>query len=65
MLTANMMHVAPAIIYIPNLLAPPPIPEPPIPPTGPDGDPVTRISGNKIELTFTQPSNINGPLRYV
>jgi len=47
---------------------PPPInPDDPSPviPTTPPGDPITRITGNKIELMFAQPSNVNGPLRYV
>ena len=34
-------------------------------PTDPGGKPITKIEGNEILLTFPQPSDIYGPVRYV
>lgn len=34
-------------------------------PTDSSGNSVTKIEGDKISLAFPQPSDINGPLRYV
>ena len=51
--------------YLMPCLAPPPPPPEPELPTDDEGNTVERISGNSIELAFTQPTNVNGELRYI